>query len=100
MNTSNWTMLAGGLAGAGLAVFGLVILVTGRAPAPTAKAFRSARDAGFYHFLFGTSLGLVVIATGINSPVVTTTITVLAVIMAAVALVRFRPRGRQRTVNR
>lgn len=100
MSTSFWTMVAGGVAGAGLAVFGLVILVTGRAPAPTARAFRTVRDAGFYHFLFGTALGLVVIATGINSPVVTTTITVLAVIMAGTALVRFRPRARQRPVNR
>jgi hypothetical protein len=41
-----------------------------------------------------------VIATGIDSPVVTTSITVLAVIMAGLALVRFRPRGRQRPVNR
>jgi hypothetical protein len=93
-------MLAGGAAGAGLALFGLVILVTGRAPGPTARAFRSARDAGFYHFLFGAALGLVVIATSIDSPAVTTTITVLAVIMAGLALVRFRPRGRQRPVNR
>lgn len=100
MSTSFWTMVAGGVAGAGLAVFGLVILVTGRAPAPTARAFRTVRDAGFYHFFFGTALGLVVIATGINNPVVTTTITVLAIIMAGTALVRFRPRPRQRPVNR
>lgn len=100
MSSSTWIMLAGGLAGAGLALFGLVILVTGRAPAPTARAFRCVRDAGFYHFLFGGALGLVVIATSIGSPVVTTTITVLAVVMAGLALVRFRPRGRQRPVNR
>ncbi len=93
-------MVAGGAAGAALALFGLVILATGRAPAPTAKTFRSVRDAGFYHFLFGTALGLVVIATAIDSGVVTVTITVLAVVMAGVALVRFRPRGRQRPVNR
>ncbi|WP_250001418.1 hypothetical protein [Actinoplanes sp. M2I2] len=100
MSTSDWTMLAGGVAGSALAVFGLVILVTGRAPEPTARAFRSARDAGFYHFFFGTALGLVVIGTGIDNGIVTVTVTVLAVIMASVALVRFRPRGRQRPVNR
>ena len=100
MSTSTWTMLAGGAAGGGLALFGLVILVTGRAPGPTARAFRSARDAGFYHFLFGVALGLVVIATGIDQGVVTVTITVLAIVMAGVALVRFRPRGRRRPVNR
>ncbi|WP_250028674.1 hypothetical protein [Paractinoplanes maris] len=100
MSTSDWTMLAGGVAGAGLAVFGLAVLVTGRAPEPTARAFRSVRDAGFYHFFFGTALGLVVIGTGITNGAVTTTITVLAVVMAGVALVRFRPRGRQRPVSR
>jgi hypothetical protein len=100
MSTSNWTMLAGGVAGAVLALYGLVILVTGRAPEPTARAFRSVRDAGFYHFLFGTALGLVVIATGIDQGVVTVTITVLAIVTAGVALVRFRPRGRRRPVNR
>ncbi|MBL7257092.1 hypothetical protein [Paractinoplanes lichenicola] len=100
MSTSSWTMLAGAAAGAGLAVFGLVILVTGRAPNPTARAFRCVRDAGFYHFFFGAALGLVVIGTGINNPVVTTTITVLAIVMAGTALVRFRPRPRQRPVNR
>ncbi|MET0496513.1 MAG: hypothetical protein ABW000_25595, partial [Actinoplanes sp.] len=65
MSTSAWTMLAGGAAGAGLALFGLVILVTGRAPSTTARAFRSVRDAGSYHFLFGAALGLVVIATSV-----------------------------------
>jgi hypothetical protein len=100
MSTSDWTMLAGAVAGAGLAVFGLVVLVTGRAPEPTARAFRSVRDAGFYHFFFGTALGLVVIGTGIDSGVVSVTITVLAVLLAGVALVRFRPRGRRRPVNR
>jgi uncharacterized membrane protein YidH (DUF202 family) len=93
-------MVAGGAAGAVLAVFGLVILVTGRAPEPTARAFRSVRDAGFYHLLFGTALGLVVVGTGLSNGVVTTTITVLAVVVAGVALVRFRPRGRRNPVNR
>ncbi|WP_127499809.1 hypothetical protein [Actinoplanes solisilvae] len=100
MNTSNWTMLAGGAAGAGLALFGVVMLVTGRAPAPTARAFRSVRDAGFYHFLFGAALGLVVIGTSIERPAVTTGITLIAIVLAALALFRFRPRGRQRPANR
>ena len=100
MSTSAWTMLAGGVAGAALAGYGLVILLTGRAPELTARAFRSVRDAGFYHFLFGAALGLVVIGTRIGNPAVTVTVTVLAVVMAGVALVRFRPRPRGRPVNR
>ncbi|MGK5680739.1 hypothetical protein [Actinoplanes sp. URMC 104] len=99
MSTSAWTMVAGGVAGGALAVFGLVILLTGRAPATTARAFGSVRDAGFYHFLFGTALGLVVIGTAIDSPAVTITITALAVVMAGVALIRFRPHGRRRPVT-
>ena len=93
-------MVVGGVAGGVLAAFGLIMLLTGKAPEPTARAFRSVRDAGFYHFLFGTGLGLVVIGTGLDNPVVTTTVTVLAVVMVGVALVRFRPRARQRPVNR
>jgi len=93
-------MLAGGVAGAALAVFGLSVLVTGRAPTSTARAFRSVRAVGFYHLFFGISLGLVVIATSLDSAAVTTAITVVAIVLAGVALVRFRPHGRQRPVKR
>jgi len=95
MNTSAWTMVAGGVAGSGLAAYGALILITGRAPALTARAFRCVRDAGFYHLLFGVALTLVVIGTGLDSGVVTLVTALLAVGFAGVAVVRFRPRGRR-----
>ncbi|SNY52018.1 hypothetical protein [Paractinoplanes atraurantiacus] len=96
MSTSTWTLVVGGVAGAVLAIFGASMLITGRAPQATARAFRSLRDAGFYHLLFGVGLGLVSIGTALDNPVVTMTVTILAVAMVGVALVRFRPRARRR----
>jgi ABC-type spermidine/putrescine transport system permease subunit I len=96
MSTSLWTQVVGGVAGAALAFFGASMLITGRAPRATARAFRSIRDAGFYHLLFGVGLVLVVLGTSLDNAVVTTTVTVLAVLMVGVALVRFRPRAPRR----
>jgi hypothetical protein len=95
MSTSTWTMVAGGVAGSVLAAYGAWMLITGRAPAATARAFRCVRDAGFYHLLFGVALALVVIGTGLNHGVVDLVATLLAIGFAAVAVVRFRPRGRR-----
>lgn len=95
MSTGAWTMVAGGIAGSGLAAFGAWMLVTGRAPAATAQAFRCVRDAGFYHLLFGVALALVVVGTGLGHGVVTLVATLLAIGSAGVAVVRFRPRGRR-----
>ena len=92
-------MVVGGVAGAALAAFGVAMLVTGKAPEPTARAFRSVRDAGFYHLLFGVGLGVVVAGTGVDHPVLTLLATVLAVLLVGTALIRFRPRGRHRPVG-
>ena len=95
MSTGTWTQAVGGLIGLGLAAFGVRILLTGRAPALTARAFRSVRDAGSYHLLFGLALALVVLGTSLAGRVLPVVTTVLAVVLVGVALVRFRPRGRR-----
>jgi hypothetical protein len=95
MSPSVWTMVVGGTAGLALAGFGLRMLLTGRAPALTARAFRSVRDAGFYHLLFGAALVLVVVGTGLSGTVPPVVATVLAVVLVGFALVRYRPRGRR-----
>ena len=92
-------MVVGAVAGAVLAAFGLAMLITGRAPEVTAKAFRSVRDAGYYHLLFGVGLGVVVVGTGVDHAALTVGATVLAVVLVGVALVRFRPRGRHRPLS-
>ena len=88
------TLLIGGGIGAALAVFGIRMLVTGRMPAPTARAFRTVRDAAWYHLLFGIALIVLVVGTSLRGPA-SIVAAVLAVGMVFVAVVRFRPRGRR-----
>jgi hypothetical protein len=95
MSPSLWTMAVGAVAGLALAGYGVWILVTGRAPGPTARSFRCVRDAGFYHLLFGVALALVVIGAGLDRGIVTLFMTLPAIVLAGVAVVRFRPRGRR-----
>jgi hypothetical protein len=86
-------MVVGGVAGLGLAIFGAAMLATGRAPDATTRAFRSVRDAGCYHLLFGAGLALVVLGTAVRVTVVTLLTTVAAIALVGVAVIRFRPRG-------
>jgi Na+/citrate or Na+/malate symporter len=95
VSTSSWTLVVGGGAGLVLTVFGAVMLFTGRAPDGTARAFRSIRDAGCYHLLFGLGLTLVVLATVLRSSAAAVVSTVVAIVLVAVAVIRFRPRGRR-----
>src|SRR3954447_5794160 len=95
MSTSGWTMAIGGAAGSALAVFGIRMLITGRAPAAIAHAFRTVKDAGAYHLLFGVALVAVVIGTGLRRATLTLVTTVLAISLVGVAVVRFRPRSRR-----
>jgi nitrate reductase gamma subunit len=88
------TVLVGGAIGLLLAVFGGKVLLTGRAPAPTVRAFRDTRDAGMYHLLFGVAL--VILALGMSLPgagMLAAVAAVLAVAMVIVAVVWHRPRG-------
>jgi hypothetical protein len=95
MSTGQWTMVIGGAIGLALTVFGVRMLITGRAPDATARAFRSVREAGCYHTLFGLALVLVVVGTNLPGSAVALVTTLLAVAMVGIAVVRFRPRGRR-----
>ncbi|MFI1993227.1 hypothetical protein [Actinoplanes sp. NPDC020271] len=88
------TEALGGLAGLALFIFGVRMLVLGRGPEMIARSFRSLRDAGFYHLLFG--LALLIYVGGLHLPGAVTgqVAAVLAVALVGVALVLFRPRGR------
>ena len=92
MSLGTETLLAGGAIGLGLAGFGATILITGRAPAATTRAFRDLRDAGRYHLLFGLALALLAIGTRLPGAVPGIASAVIAVILVAVALIRHRPR--------
>jgi protein-S-isoprenylcysteine O-methyltransferase Ste14 len=95
MNTGQWTTVIGGTIGLALALFGARMLITGRAPDPTARAFRNVREAGCYHLLFGMALVLVVAGTNFTGNPIALIMTLLAVAMVGVAVIRFRPRGRR-----
>src|SRR4051794_11902154 len=91
MNFGSGMLVVGGVIGLALALFGVRMLVTGRVPGPAARAFRTPRDAGFYHLLFGVAL--VLLAAGTRVKAVTAVSAVLAVALVAIAVIRFRPRG-------
>ena len=92
MDTGAWTLFVGGAIGLALALFGVTMLVTGRAPASTARAFRNVRDAGLYHLLFGLGLLLLVAGTELPGTVTPIVSAVIAVVLAGIAVVRYRPR--------
>jgi len=94
MSTSSWTLVAGGSAGLILSIFGAGMLITGRAPDATVRAFRSVSDAGRYHLLFGVGLMFVVVGTVLRG-VAAVISAVVAVVLVGIAIVRFRPRGHQ-----
>ena len=97
MDTGTWTLAVGGAIGLALTLFGITMLVTGRAPAPTSRSFRDVHDAGLYHLLFGLGLLLLVIGTLLPGEFTAAATAVVAVIVAGVAVVRYRPRRRTGT---
>ncbi|MFG1607423.1 hypothetical protein [Actinoplanes sp. NPDC049265] len=98
MNTSTWTLVVGGLIGLALTGFGVKVLVTGQAPASTARAFGSVREAGLYHLFFGVALILLVGGTKLPGEKTSIVTAVVAVILALWAIVRYRPK-RQKEVD-
>lgn len=100
MDTGTWTLVIGGAIGLALVVFGGRMLVTGRAPASTTRAFRSMRDAGLYHLLFGVALILLVAGTKLPGDLIGVITATLAVLLAAVAVIRYRPQGRRKEVGK
>ncbi|WIM97097.1 hypothetical protein ACTOB_000591 [Actinoplanes oblitus] len=88
------TTVLGGVLGLALFVFGMRMVVRGEAPGMIARSFRSARDAGYYHLLFGLALLIYVGGLHLRTVVAGQAAALIAMALVAVALVRFRPRGR------
>jgi hypothetical protein len=95
MDLGTATLLVGGGIGLLLTGFGVKTLVTGRAPTPTARAFRTVKDAGLYYVLFGVALIVLSLGTSVRG-IAASVSSALAVVLAAVAVIRFRPRSRRK----
>lgn len=87
---------AAALVGLVLVVLGARMAITGHAPAVIARAFRSGREAGGYHLLFGLALLVFSFGTALLTDTAATIATVLAIALVAVAVVCFRPGARGR----
>ena len=92
MDIGTWTLVIGGTIGLAMTAFGATVLITGSAPAPTARRFSRVRDAGLYHLLFGLAMVLVVAGTTMPGGLAGTLAAVVAVALVGVAVVRYRPR--------
>ncbi|WP_328464918.1 hypothetical protein OHA21_42135 [Actinoplanes sp. NBC_00393] len=86
----------GGVLGLALVVFGARMLMTSRAPAMLERSFRTAREAGSYHLLFGAALLIFVVGARLPGARTGSVTATFALVLVAVAVVRFRPRGRRR----
>ena len=87
---------AAALIGLVLAVFGARMLVTGRAPGVIARSFRTPRQAGGYHLLFGVAVLIFILGATQLTELAAILATLLAVALVAVAVVYFRPGSRSR----
>jgi hypothetical protein len=89
------TVLVGGGIGLALALFGVTVLVTGRVPAATGRAFRDTRDAALYHLFFGAALVILALGTSLaGGGILAVLAAVIAVALVGVAVVKHRPRAR------
>jgi hypothetical protein len=95
MNLGVVTVLGSAAIGLALALFGVTMLVTGRAPAMIARSFRDVRDAALYHLLFGLALVVLAVGTSLRGGVAPIASAVIGVVLVGIALARHRPRGRR-----
>ena len=85
-------LLFGSAIGLALTLFGVKMLVTGRAPAGTMRNFPAVRVAALYHLLFGVALIVLVLGQVLFHGSAGTAVSLAAVALVGVALVRYRPR--------
>ena len=85
---------AGGGLGTAVALFGAWILLTGRAPAGTARAFRSTTDAGMYSLCTGTAVVLLAVPSRFQQIGFAWQLVflALAMLLGAIGFLKYRPR--------
>jgi membrane associated rhomboid family serine protease len=91
--------LAGGAGGVGVAICGAAILVTGRATGGDQRAFRRPTDAGLYYLYFGLATALLALSSlwiWTDRPLIAAVTSIIAMVMGALAFIRYRPRRNSR----
>ena len=100
MDIGSWLALLAGGCGAAVAVYGAVILSTGRATRGDQRAFRRLKDAGMYYLCYGLAMTLLMSGVVLNEhqqSLMAIVALVGALTLASVAVVRYRPaKGMQR----
>ena len=89
------------LAGAGVALYGVRVLVTGRPTDRARHAFRTTRDAGMYPLVTGSALVLLAVGQWLSDrdgvPTAWAYLAlVAALVLASLGFLRYRPRRPQR----
>jgi hypothetical protein len=95
MDLGSWLEVLAAGAGATVAIYGLVILLTDRATPADRRAFRSMKDAGLYYACFGLALTLLMLGVQLNEhqqsiPAVLALAGTM--ILTGLAVIRYRPR--------
>src|SRR5262245_54382173 len=98
MDLMSWLRLIIAASAAGVASYGVRILITGRAPRGEQRAFRRPTDAGLYYLCFGLALALLTLGQLWNEH--HQTLPAAATLIATVVLIglgiRYRPRRDKR----
>ncbi|MEV6601293.1 hypothetical protein AB0M36_31230 [Actinoplanes sp. NPDC051346] len=92
MDLGRTTLLVGGVIGLALTLFGVTMLVTGRAPASTRRNFLRVRDAALYHLLFGAALLLMAVGQAVLRGTAGGAVSAFAIVLVVFALLKYRPR--------
>jgi hypothetical protein len=100
MDLTSWILFAATLGAASVVtLYGLGVLVTGRATRGDRRAFRRMTDAGLYYLCFGLALALLVVAGLWNrygQTLLAGAALIVTVVLAGLAIIRYRPRQAKR----
>jgi hypothetical protein len=99
MDVMAWLRPLTGVGGAAVAIYGAVILLTGRLTRGDQRAFRRTKDAGLYYVCFGLALTLLVLS-GVWNEHHQSLLAGVGLIgtlaLASLAVIRYRPRQDRR----
>lgn len=98
MDLVPWLRLIVTLGGASVAIYGVWILKTGRAPRRGHRTFRGPTDAGLYHVCFGLALALLQLGQlwSDHHQHLLATVALIATAVLTGLVIRYRPRQDRR----